>query len=138
MRDQPDGAALLVTAQKVLREKLLPQLPAHLKNEALMVANAMAIATRQLQAGPGPIQDELEDLIKLLAAQAGAISVDEAGRLKQLNVELCASIRAGASDPGRPDHEATYQHLCRVARQRVQESNPKYLSASSAAALNQP
>lgn len=137
MRDQPDGAALLVTAQKALREKLLPQLPAHLKHEALMVANAMAIAARQLQAGERPIQAELENLTKLLAAHAGATNADDTVRLKQLNVELCAKIRAGDSDPGLADHEATHQHLCRVARQRVQESNPKYLSALSAAPLTQ-
>lgn len=137
MRDQPDGAALLATAQKVLSEKFLPQLPAHLKHEALMVANAMAIAARQLQAGERPLQSEFENLTKLLAAHTGEANADDTLRLKQLNVELCAKIRAGDSDPERADHEATHQHLCRVARDRVQESNPKYLSALSAASLTQ-
>ena len=135
MRDHPNGAELLATAQKVMRNKLLPHLPANLKHEALMVANAMAIAARQLAAGEKPNRQELDALLDLLPNSALNSSEDEAQRLQKLNRELGARIRAGAADPGQPGHAETYRHLRRVALQRVLESNPKYVPT---AALTQP
>jgi len=46
MRDQPDGAQLLDMAQRLMREQLLPIIPAEHHYTALMVARAMAIASR--------------------------------------------------------------------------------------------
>ncbi|MEM7226987.1 MAG: DUF6285 domain-containing protein [Pseudomonadota bacterium] len=50
MIDQPDGAQLLAEARRVLLETLLPELPEKQRFNALMVANAMAIARRELEA----------------------------------------------------------------------------------------
>lgn len=135
MRDHPGGAELLATAQKVLRDKLLPHLPANLKHEALMVANAMAIAARQLAAGEQPNRQELDALLDLLPNSALKNEADEALQIRLLNAELGTRIRTGAADPGQADREAIYRHLRTVTRQRVLESNPKYLST---AALTQP
>lgn len=43
----PDGGELLATARHTLLDQLLPQLSGHCRYEALMVANAMAIAMRE-------------------------------------------------------------------------------------------
>ena len=135
MRDHPDGAELLATAQKVLRDKLLLNLPANLKHEALMVANAMAIAARQLAAGEKHYKQELDGRLALLPNSALETSRDGAHQMRQLNRELGAEIRSGAADLGQADHDETYRHLRRVALQRVLESNPKYVST---AGLTQP
>jgi hypothetical protein len=54
MRHGPTTENLLETARKVLRETLLPQLPRSAAYQALMVANAMAIASRRIAAGDRP------------------------------------------------------------------------------------
>jgi hypothetical protein len=131
MRDHPNGAELLVTAQKTLRERLLPSLPADRKHEALMIANAMSIAARQLDAGEAPERNELRALAELRDRPPAA--ADDAAALRtallEANCDLGREIRAGASAPGQPRREALYAHLLEVARQRVRESNPKYLKA---------
>ena len=43
MEDQPDGAALLEAARRLLLDELAPLLPAERRYDGLMIANAMAI-----------------------------------------------------------------------------------------------
>ena len=52
MRVEPGGAELLRVARAELLDQLLPHLPAAHHYAARMVANAMAIAARELQAVP--------------------------------------------------------------------------------------
>ncbi|MCW5698978.1 MAG: hypothetical protein KIT00_03970 [Rhodospirillales bacterium] len=46
MRERPFGPELLEVARQVLRERLLPRLPGECRYDALMVINAMGIASR--------------------------------------------------------------------------------------------
>jgi aminoglycoside phosphotransferase (APT) family kinase protein len=59
--EQPDGAALLAEARRLLSEELLSQLPEARRYEARMIANAMAIAGRGLAART-PAADESRKL----------------------------------------------------------------------------
>lgn len=132
MRDHPTGAELLAAARKVLRDALLPALPPERKHDALMIANAMAIAARQLEAGDAPERQELVALAGLLGRATAGGGDDGAGLrtvLAAANRELARRLRAGEGDPGRPQRGALFAHLRQVARQRVAESNPKYLEA---------
>ncbi|MDP2227209.1 MAG: DUF6285 domain-containing protein, partial [Moraxellaceae bacterium] len=70
MREQPDGAELLAVARELLRKELLPLLPKDRAYEALMIANAMSIAERQLRAGDAPQHTEQQVLSMLLGEQA--------------------------------------------------------------------
>jgi urease accessory protein UreF len=105
MPDNTQGERLLQTARDVLREQLLPALPPHQRHAALMVANAMAIAARELDQRTDPAQIE---------ARAAA------------DRRLCAAIRAGHADRGT---EAVQLHARLLAdtRARVEVSNPKFL-----------
>ena len=130
MRDHPNGAELLATARKVLRETLLPALPPDRKHEALMIANAMSIAARQLERGDGPERQELVALAGLLGDCHVAPAEDGLelrAALVAANRELSRRLREGAGDPGGPQRTALFAHLRSIARQRVAESNPKYL-----------
>ena len=129
MRDEPTGEQLLDTARKLLREEVLPALPPERKHAALMIANAMAIAVRQLQNGEEGERSELKALGALLGrtgqeqpAGGGALR----GQLKELNREFARAIRAGRGDAG-AWRDAALQHLLHAARTKVMESNPKYL-----------
>lgn len=57
MRVEPGGGELLRVARAQLLEALLPHLPPERHYEARMVANAMAIAARELQAPTPPALD---------------------------------------------------------------------------------
>lgn len=129
MRDEPTGEQLLDSARNVLREQLMPALPAGSRHAALMIANAMSIAMRQLQNGDEPERAELRALEKiLLAGGAGEAGVGTPmrARLKELNRRLSHWIREGQADAGEI-RDAVRAHLVQVARTKVGESNPKYL-----------
>jgi hypothetical protein len=119
MRHGPTTENLLETARKVLRETLLPQLPRSAAYQALMVANAMAIASRRIAAGDRPEREARGRL----AAFYGA---PDAG-LEELERRLVADIRSGALDRPGERRDAAFDHLWRTACDRAAESNPKAL-----------
>lgn len=116
MREHPDGAELLAIAREVLRKELLPLLPKDKAYEALMIANAMGIAERQLQVGSVPQAKEWAELAAFLGKD---------GDLPSLTREFAQCIRAGELDAN-----AEAQALLRESvLQRVRESAPKSLAA---------
>jgi len=134
MRDFPTGDQLLDTARTLLRERLIPALPAEKRHEALMVANAMSIAMRQLENGDEPEHRELKELAALLVAGDARDAAADPGpreQLRALNRRLCKVIRSGDADTG-AFRDAVRAHLLKVAGRRVQESNPKYLGNGAA------
>ncbi len=130
MREQPTGDQLLEAACSLLRDELLPALPSEKRHAALMIANAMGIAMRQLRNGDAPERQELAALERILLAQpgkdAGPVPSDAQDRLLDLNRRLCLAIRQGHADSLNPN-DSVRAHLLSVARHRVAESNPKYL-----------
>lgn len=129
MRDEPTGEQLLETARNLLREEILPALPPERKHAALMIANAMAIAMRQLKNGEDDQRSELGSLQSLLgyAERNEAVGAADLRRqLKDLDREFAHAIRAGQADAG-TWHDATRRHLQETIRAKVMESNPKYL-----------
>lgn len=119
MRDKPAGSELLKLARNILRGSLLKHIPEADKYTALMVANAMAIAARQMENGEAFEHEELVRLRELLADDA--VSLEEGYRT------LSNEIRSGAIEPGTTRSLAVSQLLRDQAVQKVRESNPGYL-----------
>lgn len=132
MRQRPYGHELLETARLLLREELLHTLPEEKKLLALMIANTMGIAARQLAAGDAPAHNEWISLTRILGKDiASSLPSDNLiEHLSSLNRELCASIREGKTDPDGVLRMPVGDHLREVARQKLLESNPKYLDAN--------
>ncbi len=125
MQNSPDGAELLRTARTALLEELLPQLPAEMRYTTLMVANAMAIAAREADAGDGHRRHEHTLLRELLEAEPDAgVSVGE------LNRRLASELRAGTFDR---QTVRVGELLLEEIRDRLRISNPKYLKAADLA-----
>src|SRR5574338_1428127 len=125
MRDRPTGDELLETARTVLRDELMPALPADKRHAALMIANALAIAGRQLKNGDTAQRAELDALGRLLSeppAVTGEVQSLQSA-LVAANRKLAAWIRAGATDE-EPWRDSVRAHLAAVARRKVAESNP--------------
>lgn len=106
MPDPTHGERLLETARDVLRDELLPALPAHQRHAALMVANAMAIAAREMNRRVDATLDDER------------VAADR---------RLCASIRQGRVDDGAAAAQL-HAELLADTRARVEVSNPKYLA----------
>lgn len=121
MREQPRGDELLSCARDYLKTDIISELDGDKKYGLLMVMNAMAIASRQLQNGDAPEQEELEEIRQLVGEPQCSLS--EGNRL------LASQLREGAADPGRPDRDPLLAHLWKITEQRVSESNPKALKA---------
>lgn len=125
MREQPDGQQLLSCARTTLLEKIVPLLPQDQRYNALMIANAMAIALRQWDAGDAWQQEELARLQTLLATDFTAdAGYDLHQALRAANRALAQRIRCGQFDKPSQDLANLLQWM---ATQRVRESAPKAL-----------
>ncbi len=126
MNDIPDAVELLAIARSTLLDKVLAQLPADLRYDALMIANAMAIAAREQSAGDRAAQEELARLTALLAER----SLPLAGKELQatcagLKRRLAVAIRGGRFDDR--DRAALLDHLAQTAADELAVSNPRAL-----------
>jgi hypothetical protein len=126
MNDRPDAQDLLATARSALLADILPTLPAASRYTALMIANAMAIAQREIAAGDAPLAAECERLGALLsqpiATPAGATL---RGVLAGYNHRLAGEIRAGRFDG--EERAVLLEHLRRTTEEKLAVSNPKML-----------
>ncbi|MCJ2133137.1 DUF6285 domain-containing protein [Methylobacterium sp. J-026] len=98
MRDDPSGAALLDAARRALTEEVVPGLTGRPRYVALMVANAIGIAAREI-------------------AEADRLHAAGENVLSGVPVEaLVRAIRAGARDAD-PDLHAALSAAAEVAAQ---------------------
>jgi hypothetical protein len=123
MLDRPTGAELLAEARRTLLELLLPLLPADQRYEGLMVANAMAIAAREL-AGAESLRAAADALTSLVGASS---SDAPAAQLRRLEGQLARDIRAGVYDAPGSRRDAARRYLREVTTARLRLSNPKAL-----------
>jgi hypothetical protein len=97
--DRPDGAELLAMARATLLEDILPELPQARRYDALMIASAMAMAKRELEARP-------------MAAEQGTLE------------RLASELREGKRD----GDQETFGALLESCRARVRVSQPRALA----------
>ena len=102
-KNLPVGSDLLAIAREALLHDVLPTAPADTRYTLLMIANAIAIASREAQA-PDPPQFECDD--KTLARR----------------------IRDGDYDEENPQQSAMLQYLRDSVSARLRISNPKALA----------
>ena len=116
---RPDAGELLEVARQHLLDELLPALPPHLRYQTLMIANAMAISSREFRTGGAAQAEE----ITLLNEQSGQalLTPEEARHF------LASAIRTGEYDA----HDAKRQSLADALKQmtlsQLSISNPKVL-----------
>ena len=126
MRDGPGGTELLRHAHTLLLEELMALLTEDRRYQARLVADAMAIAARERDAGEGPLDAELEVLAGIYrenAARPAGAAEDLEEALLRLNWRLAAEIRGGKRDA----EARVYDLLRATAIARLRECNPKVL-----------
>ncbi|MBK1836665.1 hypothetical protein JHL17_04505 [Azospirillum sp. YIM B02556] len=119
INDDPSARDLVAIALRSFREAILPVVPADQRFIALMIANALGVAERELAAGA--------TAEPALAAAVGGL-LGEAGDLPALLPRLCAAIDAGRFDA--PDRQAALRAVLKdITLARLAVSNPKRLVA---------
>ena len=108
MFDKPPPALLIAEARDALDAGVAPGFAQK------VVANALGIAQRQLEAGPALAEQEHVRLTKLLRAE---------GDLPALNANLSKAIREGALPVGDP---TLLDHLIRTSIAKLEIDQPAY------------
>ena len=119
-----ETAATAELARRHLLDDILPLLPREKTYETLMIANAIAIAARELRAGPARLAAEAADHARLTGQEGSPASLRRA---------LTEMIRAGGLDDA-PDLVPT---LARHVAASVAVANPKALGAAQGASAEQ-
>jgi hypothetical protein len=128
MNDRPDAAELLAIARQTLLDTLLPRLPADQRYTALMIANAMAIASREHAAGDAAAQAELSRLRELFAEHAKPLAgAALAAALEGYNRRLATEIRHGRFDDR--ERAALRVHLEKTTADKLAVANPRALKS---------
>jgi Domain of unknown function (DUF6285) len=87
VRDRPNGADLLAVARRSLLDDVAPALKGQPRYLALMVANAMGIALR-----------ELEEAERFEHANSAVLDHGDGGPVESAPARLVASVRKGGHD----------------------------------------
>jgi hypothetical protein len=114
MMDQPSLRELLDAVREFLEKKAMPELKGHTAFHARVAANALAVASRQLEHGADAEREELARLQALLGQN---------GTLEELNRVLCHAIRSGNIDPCSPELQ---HHLEQTTRAKIKIDQPGY------------
>lgn len=125
MNNLPPATDLLAIARETLLAELRPMLSEHARYTAAMVANAMAIAARETEAGERPAREALERLDALYGVPRSTLAGDVlAHALREHERRLALEIRSGACDE-EPRRGAALAHLRASVMDRLRISNPK-------------
>jgi hypothetical protein len=112
--DRPAATELIASAAEHLAVNVRPALDGHRAFEALIAANLLAIALRELELGPELRTADQRDLAGLLGRD---------GSLEELEASLAAQIRGGELQ----DRWAEVLAVLREsARRRLRIDNPQY------------
>jgi len=116
MLDQPRGADILAAVSKLLRETLMPQLPANAAFQARVAANAIDLVAREINFGDIVECDALARLRALLGRD---------GSLQELEADLSGRIRRGEIDL---QSEGLADHLWQTTLDKMKIDQPAYAS----------
>ena len=128
MNNHPNAQELLAIARDTFTVEILPALPEKLRYTGLMIANAMAIAQREIEAGEAPARAEFERLRKLLPERSKPLAGDALhSALAGYNHSFASEIRAGRFDD--QERAALLDHLRQTTAEKLAVSNPRALNA---------
>lgn len=128
MNHRPNAQELLAIARDTFTAEILPALPEKLRYSGLMIANAMAIAQREIEAGEAPARAEFERLRKLFHERSQQLAGDALhAALAGYNHRFASEIRAGRFDD--QERAVLLDHLRQTTAEKLAVSNPKALNA---------
>lgn len=151
MHELPSIPALLGLARDVLVNELMPLLPDEKKADALLVAEAIALAARQAEDGDEPMHAAFCQLETLYEPVTPALSPQCGGREGPADLRIksgeegegqhsgaaielwrrfACDIRNGVFETSESRDQASRAILWRLTIARLRQSNPKFLAAN--------
>lgn len=128
MNNLPESTDLLSIARDTMLAELRPLLPESARYTLAMIANAMAIAAREIEAGDAPVRQALERLDALHGVPPRVLAGDALLQaVRNGERRLAADIRAGAFDDEGDRRGKVLAHLRASVAARLRISNPKSL-----------
>lgn len=130
MFEAPGRKALIETALAAFQEDILPALDGDRKYVGLMIASALAMAVRELDADAG--RDSVQRVLDGFASLYGEDNVERAGhdaeaKLETLSRDLTRELREGLYDNSLTGPVHTL--LTVLTEEKLKLSNPKFLAA---------
>lgn len=116
MLDDPRSAEILEAVSRLMRETLIPALPADVVFQARVAANAIDLVLREMRTGA-----QLEEAARLRLVAL----LEQDGPLEVLEAELSARIRDGAIDLSAPE---LLEHLWATTMAKMSIDQPSYAS----------
>ncbi len=136
MRNKPTGTDLILVARKVLVDQIIPALSEDKRVTARMIAKAMNIASREIEAGDWPMKQALERLAAIIGKDAESeveFAESTPGALERVVGELSAivarRIREGEFDRESELRQQVHRHLLAATLDKLKEDDPRYLEA---------
>jgi hypothetical protein len=128
MHNLPESSELLLVARKTLLDEIRPLLGESAKYTVAMIANAMAIAAREAEAGEAPALAALARLDRIYGLEPRELHGQALRQaLADQERQLAADIRCGRFDTRDDRRRAVVDHLRKMVIARLQVSNPKSL-----------
>ena len=129
MKNLPAGADLLAIARETMLSELRPRVDGDARYTLAMVANAMTIAAREIEAGDAPLREALARLDALFGVPPRALDGEALLQaLREHDRRLAADIGSGAFDMHDAKRVAVLAHLRESVAARLRISNPKILT----------
>lgn len=128
MNNLPEGTDLLAIARETMLAELRPLLPESARYTLAMIANAMAIAAREIETNDAPMCEALARLDALYDVPRQTLrgtALLEA--LRKSERRLAADIRSGSFDDEGESRRKALAHLRASVAARLRISNPKAL-----------
>ena len=128
MMNLPEGSELLLVARKTLLDEVAPLAGDNARYTVAMIANAMAIAIREAEAGEAPALAALARLDRIYGIEPRELHGEALRRaLVAHDQQLADDIRAGRFDADDGKRGAVLAHLRESVAARLRISNPKSL-----------
>ena len=124
MNDRPTPLELIRIANDTLTNNVLPDAKAEHLYTLRMIANALGIAARELEAQDANATAEASRLDALYGNAA------DGSNLRQRNQRLAQDIRHGVFESDDTQETALRQHLTTTARAKLAAAYPKGLAAT--------
>jgi hypothetical protein len=130
MQSEPASVPLLLAARTWLLEEVVPHVDADKRYDALLIASAMAIVARELEADVAVLEQQRQhDYERLRALLPGAAERPEqpAAGVRELGAWLVRDIRAGRFDEPGAERDALRRWLRDTTVDNLKNCNPRYL-----------
>ncbi len=122
MNDRPDAAELISIARQTLLSEVLPDAKSEHLYALRMIANALGIAARELEAQEADIAVETQGLDAFYG------DARNSGDLQARNRQLARDIRRGAFEQSNAQETELRRHLTATARAKLAAAYPKGLA----------